>query len=187
MKGRLLLLCLVFATTCKVFSQNPVSHALNNINKTTISDDDSVTTYSTSSSTSSTMRKRTVNGKVVEEDHQVISSDVHCANVLPDEVFMAELNKVKVQNTSVGKMAVAKRIGNDYCLNARQVSGLCNSLSNDTDKLELAKLCYVHCIDPANYEMVYNVFSKSSFVGQLVEYMKLQDNHPGNTGRSTPR
>ena len=109
---------------------------------------------------------------MAEEERQQFASGTNCNTSLKTDFFNEQLNKVKTQTTAAGKKIVAMRIATDYCLSAQQVFELCSALPLNNDKLELAKFSYKHCVDPQNFEAVYNSFSISSYVTQLDDYIK---------------
>jgi hypothetical protein len=118
--------------------------------------------------------------------HQPINSQnssYTCNSPVSNAVFNAELLRLKHQNSAAGKKLVAKRIADSYCLTAKQVFELCNNMFLNTDKLEMAKFCYANCIDPENYEIVYNAFPAGALINELHDFIAgLIWNNLGNGG-----
>ena len=128
------------------------------------------TTSSSSSTTTTTVHRRTVNGQVVENEHQTISSN--CGACISNADFGNIISRVRIQTTYAGKNIVATKAVNENCFSSQQLLELCNELQNSNDRLELAKHAYAHCVDPQNYDLVYSAFSISSYVTQLDDYIK---------------
>lgn len=94
-----------------------------------------------------------------------------CISPLNQLDFNNQLNRVKSQNTAAGKQLVAENIARTNCLTSQQVYQLCDALYLSSNKLDLAKFCYLHCYDPQNYEEVYKAMPTSSMVKELNDYI----------------
>lgn len=76
------------------------------------------------------------------------------------------------QSFSDTKVSTAKAICESNCLSSSQISSICKEFSFEDAKLDFAKYAYDKCTDPKNYFNVNNVFSFSSSVEELNEYIR---------------
>lgn len=94
-----------------------------------------------------------------------------CRQPLAQFDFRNQLERVRVQNTAAGKKLVAQKIAQQNCLTSRQVFELCDALTMNADKMDLAKFCYLRCFDPQYYEEVYKAMPTNTMVKELDDYI----------------
>ncbi|MGK4569099.1 DUF4476 domain-containing protein [Flavobacterium sp. 3HN19-14] len=85
--------------------------------------------------------------------------------------FNSALASVKKQNFDDTKLKVAKQITEANCLNVNQIKQLANTISFEATKLEFAKFAYDHCTDPKNYFKLNDIFTFSTSIDELTEYI----------------
>jgi hypothetical protein len=79
--------------------------------------------------------------------------------------------KVRFQNDPRDKNTAAYDIAGRYCLLSKQVLALCNELPM-YNRLDFAKSCYQNCLDPDNFDLVFNAFADSKQVDALYDYIE---------------
>jgi hypothetical protein len=86
--------------------------------------------------------------------------------------FESAVNTIKGQSFDETKLSTAKEIAGANCLSAGQIVEICNQFSFEDNKLAFAKHAYRHCTDPQNYFKVSGVFTFSSNVDALNQYIQ---------------
>ncbi len=96
-----------------------------------------------------------------------------CENTISSTDFRLALLKIKQQPTSAGKKVLAKKIASSYCLSASQVYKLCMTLALNADRLSIAKKCYKKCLNPEEYDIVFEAMSTNNMVNELNDYIEM--------------
>jgi hypothetical protein len=91
---------------------------------------------------------------------------------LSDREFREALDVIKNQSFESGKESVAKQVISDYDLDVDQLVDILNQMWFESTKLSLAKYAYDNMEDTRGFYKVYNVFSFSSSVDELAEYIE---------------
>jgi hypothetical protein len=86
--------------------------------------------------------------------------------------FSNALATVKNQNFDETTLKTAKQIASANCLNVNQIIQLVKVFSFEESKLDFAKYAYDYCVDPKNYFNLNNVFSFSTSVEDLSDYIQ---------------
>ena len=86
--------------------------------------------------------------------------------------FNSALASVKKQNFDDTRLKVAKQITEANCLNVNQIKQIANTINFEETKLDFVKFAYDHCTEPKNYFKVNDIFSFSSNVEELTEYIQ---------------
>lgn len=86
--------------------------------------------------------------------------------------FNNALSTVRNQSFDESKLKTAKQIAGANCLSVSQISQLAKLISFEDSRLEFAKFAYDRCTEPANYFNLNNIFSFSSNVDDLTEYIQ---------------
>jgi hypothetical protein len=119
------------------------------------------TTTTTSSSTGGAVVGSGTSGQLLCPARMAMSS----AN------FGNALATVRNQSFDENKLSTARQIATSNCLSVNQISQLASLLSFEDNKLEFAKFAYDRCVDPGNYFNLNNIFSFSSSVESLNQYI----------------
>jgi hypothetical protein len=82
---------------------------------------------------------------------------------------LATIHKASFSDT---KISTAKTICQSNCLSSAQIASICKEFSFEDAKLDFAKFAYDYCTDTKSYFKVNNVFSFSSSVEELNEYIR---------------
>lgn len=132
----------------------------------TVSDPNMQVTQTTTTTTSSSMHG----------DHDGHDHGRHgrrCSNqyAMSSSNFNSALQTIKNQGFDETRLKTAKQIAQSNCLNATQVAEICKTFGFDESRLEFAKAAFDRCTEPNNYFKVNNVFSFSSSVDELTEYI----------------
>ncbi|HEY0090940.1 MAG TPA: DUF4476 domain-containing protein [Flavobacterium sp.] len=85
--------------------------------------------------------------------------------------FASALQTVKGQSFDDTKLKTAKQIASGNCMTATQIAEMCRLFGFEESKLDFAKFAYGTCTEPANYFKVNNVFTFSTSVDELTEYI----------------
>lgn len=101
----------------------------------------------------------------------------HHKDYLSDREFREALDVVKNQSFESGREAVAKQVISDYDITIDQLVDILNQMWFESTKLELAKYGYDNMDDTRGFYKVYNVFSFSSSVDELTEYINSKKKH----------
>ena len=96
-----------------------------------------------------------------------------CANAraMNQSNFSSALQTIKGQSFDDTKLKTAKQIVASNCVTATQIAEICKIFGFEETKLDFAKSAYSSCTEPNNYFKVNNVFSFSSSVDELTEYI----------------
>lgn len=85
--------------------------------------------------------------------------------------FTTFKNTVKSQSFDNSRIAMIKQQTQSNNFTASQIKELCDLLSFDNGRLDVAKHCYDFCVDPQNYFVVYGTFDFDSNVKELTKYI----------------
>ncbi len=85
--------------------------------------------------------------------------------------FNSALQSIKNQGFDDTRLKTAKQIASSNCLNASQIADICRVFGFDESKLDFAKFAYNSCTEQNNYFKVNDVFSFSSSVDELTDYI----------------
>ena len=85
--------------------------------------------------------------------------------------FTNALNTLSKQSFDDTKLSTAKQIASSNCLTVKQIGQLASLITFEDTKLEFAKFAYDRCTDPANYFSLNNIFSFSSSVESLNQFI----------------
>lgn len=135
------------------------------------------TTTTTTNTSSNPVRKPTKHMEDIEEVEerrpvsQPTSNSRACRVAMNNTSFQAAKTSVSKQSFSETKMKTAKQVLNANCLSTAQIVEIMGLFSFEGDKLEFAKSAYSKCTDKGNYFMVNDVFSFSSSVSELTDYI----------------
>lgn len=86
--------------------------------------------------------------------------------------FSNAVNTIKNQGFDDTKLKIAKQIASVNCLNINQITQIANTFGFEESKLEFAKYAYDYCVEPRNYFNLNNIFSFSSSVDELTDYIQ---------------
>ena len=86
--------------------------------------------------------------------------------------FSAALSSVKKQSFDDTKLKVAKQISEANCMNVNQIKQIANTINFEETKLEYVKFAYDYCIEPKNYFKLNDLFSFSSNVDDLTDFVQ---------------
>lgn len=86
--------------------------------------------------------------------------------------FDSAIATIKKQSFEETKLKTAKQIVTANCLNVNQISQICQSFSFEDSKLDFAKFAYQFCVEPKNYFKLNSIFSFSSSVDDLTDYVQ---------------
>lgn len=86
--------------------------------------------------------------------------------------FDSVIATVKKQSFEETMLKTAKQIVTANCLNVNQISQICQSFSFEESKLDFAKFAYEYCVEPKNYFKLNTIFSFSSSVDDLTDYVQ---------------
>lgn len=86
--------------------------------------------------------------------------------------FNAALATIKKQSFEDTRLKTAKQVIMSNCLNVDQVIQIANTFSFEDNKLEFAKFAYDYCTEPRNYFKLNGIFSFSSNVDELSDYVQ---------------
>ena len=90
-----------------------------------------------------------------------------------DDELKEILSTIKQQSFGSTKMAVGKQaVEAKKCFEVEQIKQIVVLFAHDSEKLDMAKYCYDFCVDKSNYYQLNSVFSFSSSVSQLTQYVK---------------
>ncbi len=86
--------------------------------------------------------------------------------------FNAALATIKKQSFEETQLKTAKQIITANCLNVDQIIQIANTFNFEDNKLDFAKYAYDFCIEPRNYFKLNGIFSFSSNVDELSDYVQ---------------
>jgi hypothetical protein len=123
-----------------------------------------VTTQTTTSTTTDQ------NNVVVDNNGQDIGCGRSSCMTLGN--FNIALSTIKKQNFEDTKLKTAKQIITANCLNVDQIIQIANEFNFEDNKLDFAKFAYDYCIETRNYFKLNSIFSFSSNVDELSDYVQ---------------
>ena len=85
--------------------------------------------------------------------------------------FNSALQSIRNQGFDDTRLRTAQQIATSNCLNTNQIVEICKIFGFEETKLTFAKFAYDSCTEPNNYFKVNNVFSFSSSVDELNDYI----------------
>lgn len=86
--------------------------------------------------------------------------------------FSSALATVKKQNFDDTRLKTAKQIVSANCLKPEQIVQIANVFGFEESKLDFAKFAYDYCTERQNYFKINNIFSFSTSVDDLTEYIQ---------------
>ena len=86
--------------------------------------------------------------------------------------FNVALTTIKNQNFEETRLKTAKQIITANCLNVDQIIQVANTFNFEDNKLEFVKFAFDYCNEPKNYFKLNNIFSFSSNVDELSDYVQ---------------
>ena len=86
--------------------------------------------------------------------------------------FNAALATIKGQSFEDTSLKTAKQVITANCLNVDQIIQIANTFNFEDNKLDFAKFAYDYCIEPRNYFKLNGIFSFSSNVDALSDYVQ---------------
>lgn len=86
--------------------------------------------------------------------------------------FTAAMSTIKGQSFEDTRLKTAKQVIAANCLNVDQIIQIANTFSFEDNKLEFAKFAYDYCIEPRNYFKLNGIFTFSSNVDELSDYVQ---------------
>ncbi|MGV3697433.1 DUF4476 domain-containing protein [Flavobacterium sp.] len=86
--------------------------------------------------------------------------------------FNAALATIKKQSFEDTRLKTAKQVVSANCLNVDQIMQIANTFNFEDNKLDFAKYAYSYCIEPRNYFKLNGIFSFSSNVDELSDYVQ---------------
>jgi hypothetical protein len=86
--------------------------------------------------------------------------------------FSAALATIKKQSFEDTRLKTAKQVITANCLNVDQIIQIANTFNFEDNKLDFAKYAYDYCIEPKNYFKLNGIFSFSSNVDDLSDYVQ---------------
>lgn len=105
-------------------------------------------------------------------NNQTSTANKNCTQAsLEEEAFLAAKNSLTISNTDSVKMMQIKQIIITNCMTSAQIKSLLDELSEESNKLEVAKMAYASVVDKGNYFMVNNVFKNPASIEELYKYI----------------
>ncbi|MDI9258321.1 DUF4476 domain-containing protein [Flavobacterium sedimenticola] len=86
--------------------------------------------------------------------------------------FNSALATIKKQSFEDTRLKTAKQVINVNCLNVNQIIQIANLFNFEDNKLDFAKYAYDYCIEPKNYFKLNGIFTFSSNVDNLSDYIQ---------------
>lgn len=124
-----------------------------------------VTTTTTTTSSSSNQ------GYYTNTPPPPANTNTGCMYAMGYSDFDAAKRSISGQSFEDSKLKIAKNIASSNCLSAQQVKDICQTFSFEESKLDFAKFAYVRCTERSKFFIVNDVFSFSSSVDELNEYI----------------
>ena len=127
--------------------------------------------FSGSTTVTETTTVNTSHSGQPRDDHY--DNNPTCVNKRPMNSgdFNSALETIKNQGFDETRLKTAKQIAQSNCLNTTQIASICQIFGFEESKLDFAKFAFDACVEPRNYFKINNVFSFSSSVDELTEYV----------------
>jgi hypothetical protein len=130
------------------------------------------TTVSQTTTTTSTTTSGGGNVVVAEPAYDgCVRNKPMAANNFTDA--LTTIKKISFDDT---RLSTAKQISKSNCLSSSQIVQICELFSFEETKLDFAKFAYDCCTDPKNYFNVNNIFTFSTNVESLTNYISAKSN-----------
>ena len=95
-----------------------------------------------------------------------------CDNPMSEGDFQASTIAISNAPFDGIRLTQAKKLVEEHCLYARQISEVMHILSYDSSRLTLAKDAYRHCFDPENYNEVRDALNSNKSREDLDRYIQ---------------
>jgi hypothetical protein len=122
--------------------------------------------------TQTTTTTTTNNSNTIIVDHDEPIRGCGGRSCMTPSNFNAALSTIKNQSFEDTRLKTAKQVITANCLNVDQIIQIANTFSFEDNKLEFAKFAYDFCIEPRNYFKLNEIFSFSSNVDELSDYVQ---------------
>jgi hypothetical protein len=86
--------------------------------------------------------------------------------------FNVAMATIKGQSFEETRLKTAKQVITANCLNVDQIILIANTFSFEDNKLDFVRYAYDFCIEPRNYFKLNGIFSFSSNVDDLSDYVQ---------------
>ena len=153
-------------------SPSGINMNVTGVNTTTGTSTTSVTTTTSTTTVNNNQTPKKNNGSMTAT---TVISESRTSRPCSQHMQEQSLNQLKAsinkQSFASNKMQVAKQ-GIKSCLTANQIKDLIGLFSFEQDKLEFAKFAHEYCSNKEDYFIVNDVFSFSSTVEDLNEYLQ---------------
>jgi hypothetical protein len=108
------------------------------------------------------------------EDQNIVPTSRGCNSkqAMGSSDFNSALASMKKQNFDDTKLKVGKQIVEANCLDVNQIKHLANTINFEETKLDFVKFSYQYCTEKKNYFKLNDIFSFSSNVDDLTEYIQ---------------
>ncbi len=103
--------------------------------------------------------------------HQAPLTGCQSGRPMQSQNFATAVQAIKNQKFSDTQFNAAKQVVKSNCMSASQIAEVCKVFSFEDSKLAFAKYAYDFCIDTPNYFKVIEVFTFSSSVDELNEFI----------------
>lgn len=124
--------------------------------------------------TTTTTQTGTISSTSVQSQQATIQSNHGCSgySCMSPRDFNAALSTIESQNFEDTQLKTAKQVISANCLNVDQIIKIANLFNFEDNKLEFAKFAYDYCIEPRNYFKLNGIFTFSSNVDSLSDYIQ---------------
>lgn len=122
--------------------------------------------------TTTTTTSATQSGNVIVNPVEPIRVGCNGRSSMNATNFNAALATIKKQSFEDTRLKTAKQVVGANCLNVNQIIEIANLFNFEDNKLDFAKHAYDYCIEPRNYFKLNGIFSFSSNVDNLSDYIQ---------------
>ncbi len=102
------------------------------------------------------------------------ASNKECISASDEKTISDFAEKLKAETDDGIRIRNFKKEYAQYCFNKHQVILILKSFTHDREKLDVAKLLYVYCIEKASFKSISEVFSYNQYTTQLDDFLKTQ-------------
>jgi hypothetical protein len=98
-----------------------------------------------------------------------------CYDTMKDSDFKKAKQSISTKSFTEAQMTVAKQVTRNNCLSVEQVKEIAEIFSFEGSKLEYVKFAYPFTFDKKNYYLINDIFSFSSSISELNEFIESQE------------
>jgi hypothetical protein len=105
-----------------------------------------------------------------------LKTDADCSVPAPEGEFKQFYTPLTVYSNDYERYDAMKKTYYDHCFSVNQIKSLLSLYIHDRERIDAAKLLYFYCVDKANFLDISEVFSYTTSVADMKQFVEKQKN-----------